>query len=189
MIFKCPRREFQNGRMDKMIKFWEKEKREREMETYVYTKLCTVNSYSSSSHNCQKLETSKCPSRSKCSRSGVCVQWALLSAGRDQLCKHTRPRVDLKGITLNTGSKSCQFLPIPFSSCSKVKKAAAGMDCTSRAPGERGPAGADYEGRVPGMWGEEAFWILVRAVGPLIYPRVRFNCMTKKKKKTTNIKL
>ena len=23
MIFKCPRREFQNGRMDKMIKFWE----------------------------------------------------------------------------------------------------------------------------------------------------------------------
>ena len=110
MIFKCPRREFQNGRMDKMIKFWEKEKREREMETYVYTKLCTVNSYSSSSHNCQKLETSKCPSRSKCSRSGVCVQWALLSAGRDQLCKHTRPRVDLKGINAEYRK---QVLPVP----------------------------------------------------------------------------
>ena len=70
--------------------------KKREMETYVYTKLCSVNSYSSSSHNCQKLETSKCPSRSKCSHSGDCVQWGLLSAGRDQLCKHTRPCVDLK---------------------------------------------------------------------------------------------
>ena len=86
-----------------------------------------------------------------------------------------------QGIMLNTGSKSCQFPPIPFSSCSKVKKAAAGMDGRPRVQWERGPAGTDYEGRVPGMWGEEAFWILVRAVGPLIYPRVRFNCMSKKK--------
>ena len=58
----------------------------------------------------------------------------------------------------------------------------------SPVPGERSPAGADYEGRVPGMWGEEAFWILVRAVGPLIYPWVRFNCMSKKKPKTSNCK-
>ena len=161
------------------------------METYSYTKHCTLNSYRSSSHNCQKLETSKCPSRSKCSHSGVCIQWALLSAGRYQLCKHTRTWVDLKGIMLNTGSESWQILPTLFSSCSNVKKAAAGMDSRPTAPvlvpvpGERSPAGADYEGRVPGMWGKEAFWILVRAVGPLIYPWVRFNCMSKKKKSQT----
>lgn len=154
------------------------------METYVYTKLCTLNSYSSSSHNRQKLETSKCPLRSKCSHCGVCVQRALLSAGRDQPWKHTTTWVDLKGIMLNTGSKSWQFPPIWFSSCSKVKKAASGRDSRPMVPGERDPAGADYEGRVPGMWGEEVFWILVRAVGPLIYPWVKFNRTWKKKKKT-----
>ena len=153
MIFKCPRREFQNRRMDQMIQFWKK--REREMETYVYTKHCTLNSYRSSSHNCQKLETSKFPSRSKCSHSGVCIQWALLSAGRDQLCKHTRTWVDLKGIMLNTGSQSWQIPPTLFSSCSNVKKAAAGMD--RRPTHGAGVAGAGREEPSRGwLWRESA---------------------------------
>ena len=129
-----------------MIKFWGK-KRERKMETYVYTKLCTLNSYSSSSHNYQKLETSKCPLRSKCSRCGVCVQWAPLSAGRDELWKHTTMWVDLKSITLNTGSEAWQFPLIRFSSCSKVKKAATGMDSRPKVPGRGTQQGLIMKGQ------------------------------------------
>ena len=79
-----------------------------------------------------------------------------------------------------------RVLTVP--SCSKVKKAAAGMDSRPMVPGERDSAGADYEGTVPGMWGGEVFWILVRAVGPLIYPWVKFNLTSKKKKKMSNCK-